>query len=988
MSEYGQNGPSGRERAGYERAVPSRSGERRAAGSGAGSSEERSRQAPRRRTRKRPLIVTLIVRFFQLLGTLLLVGIVTGGFMLCFAGLYIKNVVMPKTALDLSVYTMPENSVLYYWDSEAEVYRELITLSGEMNSEEVALEDIPQDLIDAFVGVEDKRFWKHNGVDWFRTGGAVLNMFLSMRDNFGGSTITQQLIKNVTKYDDVTVTRKIQEIFTALELEKNYKKEEILEVYLNRIFMGSRCYGVQAAAQTYFGKDVSELSLAECASLAGITNNPSLYGPNSDLRVTRYKCKKCEKYTNSSTGEPDECSNSSCGAKGSFGAPEIWTARDYNKARQETILGLMLEGDPDEGIEPTITQAEYDQAIAEELHFVDYTGAAGDGDEEDQESNYSWFVETVISEAKRILAEQTGLDDRAVSQLLYSGGLHIYTTFDPKAQAAVDEVYGNMENIADKNGNTTSAKKGQTIKSAITVVDNSNGYVVAIAGDVGTKKGDLIYNYATMLHQPGSSFKPLSVYAPALEMGLVTPGTAIDDNPLSLNGKAWPRNDGKAWQGLMSLQSGLEQSLNTIAVRTLTMVTPEASFEFLRDRFGITSLVEGKDVRGDWKTDIALSPLALGSPTDGVSTYEMAAAFASFPRNGMYTRPTTVLKIEDRNRQPLIDNTPKDERAVKDSTAWYMNTMLTAAVRRGTGTPARLDGMTAAGKTGTTQDSYARWFSGYTPYYTASVWVGYQYNESIENYKRNPAVIMWQKVMTLLNEGKEDIGFPKPEGLATVSKRICLDCGLLADVGCENDSRGSRVQSFEYAAGDEPTETCICHVPVEICTESPIPDENGEETGFFHMAGEFCPEESRKTVYYVDYTRELTTDPWNIGDYEALKSTYDIYNGEMTCQVHTGEPVDPLLPPGFDPNDPSTWVSPSDDPNASDTPRPSDWPWWYSPPPTESFDVPTDVPTLPVESPDVDFPTLPPEPSPVETPEPDPFIPVGTDPDPDPAPAP
>jgi len=912
---------------------------------------------PRRRTKKRPVIATVFLRLFQLLGTLLLIGVVTGSFLVCYAAFYIKTAVMPHTDLDLSAYTLSENSKIYYTDPDTGLYKELITLKGEQDSEKVSLSQIPQDLQDAVVAIEDKRFRSHHGVDWKRTGGAVLNMFLGMRNNFGGSTITQQLIKNVTQYDDVTVNRKITEIFTALELEKNYSKDFILELYLNQIFMGSRCFGVQAAAQKYFGKDVSELSLAECASLAGITNNPSLYGPNSQLRITRYKCRECGEYTNNS--KPDQCPD--CGAKNSFGEPEIWTSRDYNKKRQEIILYEMWDPDGKNGIS-YITQAEYEQAVAEPLNFVD---SIEDDDEDEgtaEPSAYSWYVETVINEVMDDLQEKTGLDRRAVKQLLYSGGLSVYTNFDPNIQAKVDEVYSDPGNLDNR-----VSKKGQKIKSAITVVDNSNGYVVAVAGDVGAKTVTLGNNYATMPHQPGSSFKPISVYAPGLEMGLITPGTTLDDSPVkSLSGKAWPRNDGASYKGLMSVQEGVMKSLNTIAVRTLMKVTPEAAYQFLEDRFGITTLEDDyTDRKGNWHTDMDLSPLALGGLTWGISTFEAAGAFASFPRNGVFTEPTTYLRVEDRNHNVLIDNTPEDKKVLQEKTAYYMNTMLTAAVQSGTGTPAKISGMTVAGKTGTTNNSYARWFSGYTPYYTASVWVGYQYDEEISGYKQNPAVRMWQKVMSRIHEGLENKAFPQT--VDTVSRRVCTDCGKLATEACEADIRGSRVKAFEFVKGDEPVDSCVCHVPVTFCTggsAGPVVDEEGnivesegEGGSHYYEPGPFCPEETCKTVYLVDWTRDSFGA--SVGDSGALLSNFQI---EGVCPVHTDAPVDPSAEPSDWPDGwPSEWPSgqPTDDPGWT-------WPWVSSSPseePSQSLSVaepsaepspdvtPDPIPTPPEETP-------------------------------------
>lgn len=915
-------------------------GQRRAQ-SGESPAQNGERRTPHRRTKKRPLPATLLVRLLQIIGSLILVGAVTGAILACYAAVYIKTVVIPKSHLDLSAYTLNENSVIYYKDKNTGLYVELTTLVGEKNSEWVDYEDIPEDLINAVVAIEDKRFWTHNGVDWRRTGFAVINMFFSMRNNFGGSTITQQLVKNMTQYDDVTVKRKIQEIFTALDVENTYEKEYILELYLNVIYLGDNCYGVQAAAKHYFGKDVSELTLAECASLAGITNNPSMYGPNSQFSVIRYKCSVCGEY---STKDGDVCED--CGAEHSYDDGAVWTARDYNKARQELILSEMANEDNDVVY---ITQAERAAAAAQPLVFRDMNDDDEDEDGAEDSGDYSWYVETVISEVLKDLQDPAlgyGYSKKLAEQVLYSGGLSIYTNFDPDIQAAVDEIYTDRSNL-DK-----TSKRGQLIKSAITIVDNSTGYVVAIAGDMGEKKGSLIWNYATDPFQPGSSFKPLSVYAPALDMGLITPATVLDDNPVTLNGKAWPRNDGRSYDGLMTVRRGLALSLNTIALRTLRLVTPEASFQFLQERFGLTTLVDYMEVRGEVKSDIAESPLAMGGLTRGVSTFEMAAAFATFPRNGAYTEPTTYLEVRNSSNQVILDNKPKTEFVLQPRTAYYMNSMLQNAVETGTGTPARISGMTVAGKTGTTNDSYARWFAGYTPYYTGVVWVGYKENEAIEGFSRNPAVVLWQKVMSIIHEDLENKSFEST--VNTVNRSICLDCGNLAVDGmCNLDSRGSRVQSFTFVEGDEPAEVCTCHVPLVVCVDSPILNANGEATGRYHLAGEFCPDESCHLVYVVDYDRELATEPYAIGDYTALRSYYTDL-GDPVCTVHDGTLE---TDPPYDPYDPSTW--PSDWPGLEDpNPDSSDWPSLPSQEPGPSLPIVDPIQPVESESPAVTPPPL------------------------------
>ena len=910
-----------------------------------GRRAQREDYAGKQPRKKRSTVATVFLRIFQVLGTLLLIGIVTGAFLACYAAVYIKTAVLPNATLDLDAYTLNENSVIYYYDDNGQA-RELTTLVGSQNQEWVDYEDIPEDLINAVVAIEDHRFWDHNGVDWYRTAGAFVNMFLGMRNTFGGSTLTQQLIKNLTQYDDVTVTRKISEIFTALYVEDHYEKDEILELYLNVIYLGNSCYGVQAASEFYFGKPVSELTLAECASLAGITNNPSLYSPNAQLNVTRYPCLECGTY---SLSNDEPCSY--CGAE-NYGPAEIWNGRDYNKARQELILGEMLDADGSNGYS-TITQAEYDAAVAETLVFTwddAYTGDVQfneDGtpvvEEEDSGNVNSWYVDAVISELIDYFMEEEGMAERAATQLVYSGGLRIYTPFDPDAQASVDQIFENWD--ASRYISST----GQELSSAITIVDNTTGYVVAMSGDLGEKEVNRGWNNALATRQPGSSFKPLSVYAPGLEMGLITPATVLDDAPVRiLNGQVWPLNLPRGYSGLYTVLQGVIESKNTIATRVLELVTPEESFRFLEERFGITTLEEGYyNSAGEWKTDYDYSPLAMGGLTRGVTTFEMAAAFATFPRNGTYTEPTTFLLVEDMDGNVVVDHTPQTNgEAIKDTTAYYINSMLTSAVTSGTGTGARISGQLVAGKTGTSDNSYNFWFAGYTAHYTAAVWSGYpQYDEIVNDQWGNPSVYLWREVMTLVHQGLERREFPTLDHLRAYT--VCMDCGNLATEDCQNDSRGNRSQTFYLAAGDGPTEYCVCHVPVEICLDCPILDANGEETGAYKLAGEHCPEESVRTITMVDYEREVVSDSVTIGDEYALISIYETLfpnEEDRYCDTHDGQPYDPST---FDINDPETWPTeeewPGFDPEDETT-----WPNYE--PPVEPSEPPVEPSDPPVES--------------------------------------
>jgi penicillin-binding protein 1A len=775
------------------------------------------------------------------LGTLLLIFLCTGAILACFAVVYVQTVIMPQAkqvVSTINLFDVSQSSTMYYTDKNTGTQVEMLTLGVE-DRVWVAYKDIPENLINATVAIEDQRFYKHNGVDWLRTAKGVLLMFTG-GDIQGGSTLTQQLIKNMTEYDDVTVKRKVLEIFTALEFEKAHSKSDILEWYLNKIYLSDGCYGVYTASLNYFGKELQDLSLAECASLISITNNPSLYNP----------------YRNP----------------------------DANLYRRNLVLDQMEK-------QGMITEAERDAAKAEPLNLQRETGTSR------EQTVYSWYEDQVIDEVLSDLVTQIGLSETTASDLLYGGGLQIETCFDPDVQAYVDAVYN------DRSSLVLDSATGQEIQSAITIIDNSTGNVVALAGGIGEKDVSRSWSRASdTIRPPGSSIKPLAVYSPALEMGLITPATVVDDTPIALNGDAWPANSYGYYKGLTTVYEALQNSVNTVSVKVLRdYVTPNLSYQFLTERFGISSLVSA---RGS-ETDIALAPLALGGLTDGVSTYEMAAAYATFANNGMYKSPRAYLRVTDANGNVLLDNTGSSQPVLKESTVYYINTMLQSVIKNGTGHDANFSGMTIAGKTGTTTSNKDKWFVGYSPYYTAAVWVGYDQQERIPSTSYLAAQ-MWRKVMEPLHSGLENKSFAAPSNLVTVT--ICKDSGLLASDACSLDPRGGQTMSMSFVSGDQPTQYCTVHTAVEVCTESPV-----GESGLYHLASEFCPEESRATIGLLDYDRVRVTESVSARDDGYLLSyLLGLENGGL-CDVHTeGDLEDPEEIDEEDPDNPPTT---SDEPN-------------------------------------------------------------------------
>ena len=789
--------------------------------------------------------------FGKVFGTMVLVLFLTSLIFACLFALYVKNNLSAQVD-SIDGFTLDQTSVIYYEDPKTGQDVVLRKLYGGANRTWVKYEDIPKNLIHACIAIEDKRFEDHQGVDWVTTLKACVKMFLG-RGEAGGSTITQQLVKNITGRDEVTVRRKLVEIFSALELEKKYTKKQIMELYLNVIALGENCEGVESASQVYFGKSVSELDLAECAALIGITNNPSIYDP----------------YINA----------------------------DKNKERQVIILDQMLE-------QKYITQEQHDTAVAEELVLHNASGEAS-GDED----YYSYFEDQVINDVVRDLSEKTGYDQTIVRKMLMTGGYKIYSTLNPDVQAAVEEVYQNLDNIP----NTASS---QQLQSGIVIIDNKTGDVVAVAGGVGEKQGSLILNRATQSYlSPGSTIKPVSVYAPALELGLITPATVMDDTPYSFtDARHWPKNSDSIYRGLMNINEAVGLSINTIPVKLVAQMTPEYSFEFAKEKMGLSTLVSSYvNAAGDTFSDVDLAPLAMGGLTRGVTVKAMAQAYATFANEGVYREARTYTKVVDSDGKVVLDNTQQSHVAMKDMTAWYITYMLENTVESGTGTAAQIENMTVAGKTGTTTSDFDRWFAGYTPYYTGVVWCGYDDPEEVvlTDSSTNPAIVLWQKVMEQVHDGLANKEFNKPTNV--VECTVCRDSGLLMTDACREDPRGSRAVTVELSLYDVPTQNCDVHKEVEICGASG------------HVVNEYCKQvegNTTKTVGLLDVSRAfpvrgitvqdqayaVPNDSLPAGYYPALSPDVDAINVE--CYIHTRDDLpEPEVPEDDDEEDSASRIS-------------------------------------------------------------------------------
>ncbi len=746
--------------------------------------------------------------------TVMLIVLICGTVFVGTLGNYLQDDILTEAAdWSLEDYDLERTSFIYYVDSNGDI-QQLQQIYTTTDRQWASLDEIPQAMIDAAVAIEDKRFYEHQGVDWITTVKACLNMFFGGDDQFGGSTITQQFIKNHTDQKSVTVQRKVMEIFRAQLFEREYDKDLIMEYYLNEIYLGRGCYGVKSAAAEYFGKELQSLTTAECAALISITNNPSIFNPYSES-VYMYK-------------------------------GEERNGAQRNRYRQLNVLSEMHN-------QGYLTDEEYEEAVAQEMVFKEgiadedrwtvcenescgYAGTrinfTGEGDTwycpicgsltavraDASQYIYSWFVDAVIIDFASYLAEQDGndwsqLDDnvRAVYlDRIQKGGYHIYTTLDMDVQKQVDQIYNDAGNLP-KIWNAT-----QPLQSAIVVIDNDTGDVVALSGGVGEKTDFLGYNRATQAKlQTGSAQKPISVYAPAFESGKVTPATVFKDLPVTYNGGNWPKNDNRQYQYSRTVYQGIVSSVNTISVRTLDAVGHEYGYSFAKYNFGQESLVERYDTEWEVKSDIGQAPLALGALTLGSTVREMSAAYATFANDGIWREPRLYTKIYNSDGVLVVDNTQDSRKILSDKTTNYMNYCLYNAANHGTGGAAIFGGQTIAGKTGTTSNNRDRWFCGYTSHYTAAVWVGYDQPQQI-NVGTNPAAQMWRKVMQPIHQGLPKEGLYNGNAFRTVA--VCLDSGKLATEACSRDVRGiDRVVYVNVYPGDEPQGTCDKHVQMEYC---------------------------------------------------------------------------------------------------------------------------------------------------------------------------
>lgn len=667
-----------------------------------------------------------------ILATCVLTVLVVVTTVLVSAIVYVKG----DLVVNLDEYKANQNqtSFVYAYDKSGATV-ELARLHGEEDRVWVDLDDMSPYLKEAFIALEDTRFMKHHGVDWIRTFGVIIK---PKNIGQGGSTITQQLIKNITNNKEVTIVRKYREILMALNLEENYDKDVILEAYLNTLYLGSGCYGVKTASEKYFGKDVSELDAAECACLAVITKAPTKYNPLLN---------------------PEE-----------------------NLKRRNHCLKLMY----DEG-KGCLNEEEYNAATTENLIFTnspnyvpsDKIKDTKTANEEEKVIN-SFYVDYVIQAVRDDLMEKYGYSKQQATNQIYYGGLKIYTAVDLDVQATLEDVYVNRKSFPDM----VSKKDGSKVQSAMTIMDYQ-GRIVAMVGQAGAKTQNRGLNRAANSYrQPGSTIKPLATYAPAIDMNIYNYSSMIKDYAIAVNGSLWPHNVDKSLGSgnNVTVKYAIQKSLNTVPARIINYdVGIDNSFNFLRDNFHLSRL--------DEKEDRTLSPLATGALTNGTTTVEMAAAYATFGNGGLYYKPYAYYKVTNSSGSEIVlsNENPASQRAISEETSDIMCELLQTVDTSYYGTASNVRKFQIMAKTGTTSSDKDRWFCAGTPYYVAAVWVGFDSPETL-NASVNPGGKIFFRVFDNIHKGLDAKQFPKSSG--TVEKSFCSRTGKLASSNCGSTQKG------------------------------------------------------------------------------------------------------------------------------------------------------------------------------------------------------
>lgn len=737
QKSYQQRSAQSRSAASYNEVPP-----RRRSASASSNKRKRNKKPKKQLTEKqirfrRRLRLTIFVTLF------IFIVVISG----MTVGMYAA---VSREIKDMNIRSLALNySSFIYYEDESGNQQELEKIQSDSSRIWVDSSQIPQVMKDAIVSIEDERFYKHHGVDIKRTFGATGKYLLSKigigSADYGGSTITQQVIKNITNEKENKASRKIKEMMRAIALEKQLSKDEILTMYLNIAYFANNCNGVEAAANTYFNKKASELTLAEAASIAGITQFPSEFDP--------------------------------------------FTHPEKNIEKRNLVLGKMR----DLGY---ITEAEYQEAANSDL-------VVSNAHKENQGRITSYFVDQVINDVIDDLIDQKGYSRDFATQQVFNGGLKIYATIDPDIQEIMEDVFTNTSNFPST---------GKGAQSAMIVLDPYTGRVKGIIGGLGEKKDIRGWNRATQAkRQPGSSIKPLSVYAPAIDTGKITEVTVVTDEEITIGNDKWkPKNSYNDFLGDMTIKEAVARSSNIPAVEVLDMVGLSTSYGYLQNKFHLTTL-DDKDKN--------YSSLALGGLTNGVTVEEMAAAYGTFVNSGKYIKPHTYTTVVDSTGKIILQNRSDSTQAISAASAYITADLLSGVVNSsvGTGRAAQLDcGISAYGKTGTTDDDCDKWFVGFTPYYVGACWYGFDTPASISaaGVSGNPTVTAWNLVMERIHKSLNKKELTKPSNV--VEAQVCEISGMLATQTCPT-TKGYFVE------GTQPKSYCDASHASNKSKSSPTP---------------------------------------------------------------------------------------------------------------------------------------------------------------------
>ena len=736
-------------------------------------------------------------------------GIVAG----MFFGLFGDDFEITKEELKIGA----ANSVIV--DSNGNV---IANLSGDEKRKIITLDEMADYLPKAYVAIEDERYYKHSGVDFKRTAGAIVHTVFG-NSSYGGSTITQQLVKNITKDDESSglagIFRKVKEWAKAYQVERMISKDQILELYLNILFVGSNnLHGVELGAEYYFNKSAKDLDLAECAFMAGINHSPNAYDPFDTNKDNSEKIKN----------------------------------------RTKTVLAKMKE------LGYIENQEEYDAAVAKVEAGLPFQKS-----ETVTSSGYSYHTDAVIEQVIKQVMEEKDISRELAQNYVYSSGLTIYSTVDATIQSKVEE-----ETLKDKyiksgrEKNSDGTLKNDQTQAAIVIIDHTTGNVLGVSGGLGEKTGANLNRATQSTRQPGSSIKPIADIAPALQEKVITAATVYDDVLTDFNGYQ-PKNDGSVYKGLINIRDVIAYSQNVPEVKIMKELTPSKSIDYLRN-FGVSTVYKAED--NATHNDESL-PLAIGGLTEGISPLEMAAAYSAIANDGEYIEPTFYTKVVDSSGNTVLTPNQEKRRVISEQNAYIVKSILQEPVKRGTATYCAISGIDVAAKTGTTDNSYDRWLCGFTPYYTAACWFGYDNQEEVTGFSTNPAGQIWDAVMTDIHKQLSNKSFTKPSGI--VEQTVCRMTGCIATTGCTDVYK-------EIFTADNLPETCEGHGSQTICSESE------------KLATEYCSQYVETAVKaYGGVVPKEKLQLW-----KAVNSSTSTGTGkvEETCPIHT-KPKETPKPP-------------------------------------------------------------------------------------------